>query len=79
NAKQKKAVKQLITVLEEAEDADTIQSAIFEAARDNDIKVGKFFRILYKILLNTSCGPKLGPYIYTIGPKKVAKTLRKNL
>jgi lysyl-tRNA synthetase class 1 len=79
NEKQKDAVKDLIEAIEGAEDADTIQSAIFETARANDIKVGKFFRLLYQILLNTNRGPKLGPYIHTIGVDKTVKTLKNNL
>lgn len=76
---QKKAIKTLIEVIANAEDADAIQSAIFQTARDNDIKTGLFFKLLYQMLLNTDRGPKLGPYIHTMGVDYVIKSLRKHL
>ena len=33
------------------------------------------FKILYQIILGTSRGPKIGPFISDIGRKQVAKTL----
>jgi lysyl-tRNA synthetase class 1 len=76
---QKTAVKALIAKLETAKDVDAIQSAIFESARDSEVKPRDFFKILYQILLNTDRGPKLGPYIHTIGNKHVIKLLKKQL
>ncbi|MCE7742881.1 MAG: lysine--tRNA ligase [Candidatus Heimdallarchaeota archaeon] len=76
---QKAAIKALIKAIESAETADDIQSAIFESARDNGIKPRDFFKILYNILLNTDRGPKLGPYVHTIGTKQAIKTLEKSL
>jgi len=76
---QKTAVKALIEKLESAKDVDAIQSAIFESARDNEVKPRDFFKVLYQILLNTDRGPKLGPYIHTIGNKHVIKLLKKQL
>ena len=76
---QKKAIKLLIKTIQTAEDADAIQSAIFETARDNDIKPGNFFKLLYQMLLNTDRGPKLGPYIQTMGIANVVKSLKKHL
>jgi lysyl-tRNA synthetase class 1 len=76
---QKIAIKALIEALDSAKTADEVQSAIFESARDNEIKPRDFFKIIYNILLNTDRGPKLGPYIHTIGPKQVIKILKKNL
>ena len=76
---QKAAVKTLIKELESAENADDIQSAIFQSARDNEVKPRDFFKILYNILLNTDRGPKLGPYVHTIGTEQAIKTLKKNL
>jgi lysyl-tRNA synthetase class 1 len=76
---QKTAIKALIEALDSAETADDIQTTIFESARDNDVKPRDFFKVLYNILLNTDRGPKLGPYIHTIGIKQVIETLKKNL
>ncbi|MHA1213511.1 MAG: hypothetical protein ACTSSH_13760 [Candidatus Heimdallarchaeota archaeon] len=79
DATQKKAITAFVKALETAKTADDVQTAIFESARDNNIKPRDFFKILYQILLNTDRGPKLGPYIHTIGIKSIIKTLKKNL
>ncbi|MFX1325254.1 MAG: lysine--tRNA ligase [Promethearchaeota archaeon] len=76
---QKAAIKMLIERIENATDADSIQMAIFESARANQIKPRDFFKLLYQILLNTTRGPKLGPYISTMGINNVINTLNKNL
>jgi len=76
---QKMAVKALITKLETANDVDAIQSAIFESAKESEMKPRDFFKIMYQILLNTDRGPKLGPYIKTIGNDHVIKLLKKQL
>lgn len=76
---QKVAIKMLIERIEKMTDADSIQTAIFETAKNNQIKPRDFFKILYQILLNTKRGPKLGPYISTMGVKNVIKSLNKNL
>jgi len=72
---EKNAIRDLIPLLEENESGEVIQQAIFETARNNSLKPRKFFRLLYRILLGTDSGPKLGPYIAIAGPKKVAKRL----
>ena len=76
---QKAALKVLIKNIEGLDDSDAIQSTIFETARDNEIKPRDFFKLLYQILLNTDRGPKLGPYIQTIGTKHAISSLKKNL
>ncbi|MFW9923464.1 MAG: lysine--tRNA ligase [Candidatus Thorarchaeota archaeon] len=76
---QEKAIKDLIIRLKSSKDSDAIQGTIFETSRDNEIKTGDFFKLLYQMLLNTDRGPKLGPYIYTIGIDNAIKTLKKHL
>ena len=77
--KQKSALRDLVQVLVDLKEAEDIQSAIFAIARENEIKIGEFFRLLYQILLNADRGPKLGPYIHTIGTEQTIKTIEKNL
>ncbi|MFW9878497.1 MAG: lysine--tRNA ligase [Candidatus Thorarchaeota archaeon] len=77
--KQKVAIKMLIERIENITDADSIQKAIFVTAKTNQIKPRDFFKVLYQILLNTNRGPKLGPYISTMGVENVIKSLNKNL
>ncbi len=74
---EKKAVQELISVLEKATDGEAIQSAIYSIARSNGIKPGEFFKRLYQLLLNSDSGPRLGYYIADIGPAKVAEALKR--
>ena len=64
-----------IQTLERMNSADEIQEAIFSIARRNDIKVRRFFQILYQILLGASKGPRLGPYILDVGKETVIESL----
>jgi len=79
NEEQKAAIKTLTKSLKGLEEADAIQNAIFETAKSHDIKPRDFFKLLYQLLLNTDRGPKLGPYIHTIGVEHIINTLNKNL
>ena len=56
-----------------------IQNTIDQIAKSNDVQPKDFFRILYQIILGTSRGPKIGPFISDIGTKKVAKTISEYL
>ncbi len=77
--KQKAAIKYLVRAIEGLKDSDEIQTKIFETARENEIKPRNFFKLLYQILLNTDRGPKLGPYIQTIGVEQAIVTLKRTL
>ena len=77
--KQKAAIMGLVRAIEGLKDSDDIQTKIFETAREHDIKPRDFFKLLYQILLNTDRGPKLGPYIQTIGIEQAIETLKRNL
>jgi lysyl-tRNA synthetase class 1 len=76
---EKAAVKQLIQILQVEENPEKIQGVIFEVARKNGIKPGKFFKTLYIILLGTQSGPRLGPYLIDMGKENAVKTLQKAL
>ena len=71
----KKAIKQLVELLSAEKEPDDLQNAIFQIAKDNNLKAGDFFKTLYQIILSSSRGPKIGPFISDIGRKKVAQTL----
>jgi len=76
---ERSAVKQLIEALRTIEDAEKIQSTVFEIARVNGIKPKEFFETLYSILLGTPSGPRLGPYIIDMGRENTVAILRKSL
>ena len=48
-------------------------------ARINRIKPKRFFQILYMILLGTSFGPRLGPYLIDMGRENAIKMLERIL
>ncbi len=76
---EKKAVTELVTKLETENDPDKIQNAIFNSAKDNGIQPGSFFKLLYRLLMGAPQGPRLGPYVLTMGKQNVLAALRRAL
>jgi lysyl-tRNA synthetase class 1 len=70
------ALQEFTKTLKHLDTADEIQEVIFEIARKNGLKVRRFFQILYQVLLGTSKGPRLGPYILDIGKEAVITSLK---
>ena len=71
----KKALRLLSIALDAEEEPEDIQNTIYQIAKSNDVQPRDFFKILYQIILGTTRGPKIGPFITDIGRKKVAKTI----
>ncbi len=71
----KNALKILVDELGAEKEPEDIQNTIYQIAKSNDVQPKDFFKILYQIILGTSRGPKIGPFISDIGRKQVAKTL----
>jgi len=71
------AIKTLTQTLEKTDDENQIQTAIFTVARDNGIKPAQFFKTLYTILLGAPQGPRLGPYIVSMGKQNVTQALNR--
>ena len=71
----KKALKILLDALEAEEEPEDIQNTIYQIAKSNNVQPKDFFKILYQIILGTSRGPKIGPFISDIGRKQVSKML----
>jgi len=76
---ERNAIKYLVQKIQIEKEADKIQSAIFEAARQNNLEPREFFKKLYMILLGVPSGPRLGPYIVTMGRENVIKALENAL
>ena len=72
----KKALQILVDKLSAEEEPEDIQNTIYQIAKANQIQPKEFFRILYQIILGTSRGPKIGPFISDIGRKQVSKTFQ---
>ncbi len=71
------AITNLVSVLEDMDEPDEIQNAIFHVAKVNGLKPNAFFRILYLILMGAPQGPRLGPYILAMGKQNVFAALRR--
>ena len=71
----KKALRILADALGADEELEDIQNTIYQIAKSNEVQPKDFFKILYQIILGTSRGPKIGPFISDIGRKNVRKTL----
>ncbi|MCW3995528.1 MAG: lysine--tRNA ligase [Candidatus Bathyarchaeota archaeon] len=76
---EKKALTELVSKLQTEDDADKIQNAIFNAAKDNGIKPAALFKVLYQILLGATQGPRLGPYVLAMGKQNVIAALQRAL
>ena len=75
NESTKNALKSLAKTLDTEEPPEDIQNTIYQIAKSNEVQPRDFFKILYQIILNTSRGPKIGPFISDIGTRQVAKKL----
>lgn len=76
---EEKAIRELITFIKTSRSPEEIQSEIFQAARRNGIKPPEFFKTLYKILIGSDRGPRLGPYIVDIGIEKAVEQLQQSI
>ena len=77
NQKEKKAIIDLISNLNNEDEADKIQNTIFNIAKAHNLKPRIFFRLLYSILMGANHGPRLGPYILEMGVKNVIDALNR--
>jgi lysyl-tRNA synthetase class 1 len=46
---------------------DEIQATIFNSAREAEVKPKRAFLVLYRILISRKSGPRLGPFLNTLG------------
>lgn len=75
----KNALKELAEILKSENEPEDIQNTIYQVAKKNEIKPKDFFQILYQIILGTTRGPKIGPFISDIGRKKVSEMILQHL
>jgi len=75
NSKVRVALSKLVSLLEKDEEIEDLQNEIYQIAKEDDIEPKEFFKILYQIILSTTRGPKIGPFILDIGKKNVAEKI----
>jgi len=74
--------KQLVNEFQESlntQDPKQIQFTVFEVARKHMLEPKDFFKLLYRILLGTESGPRLGPYLVDLGIDKARTILLSTL
>jgi len=76
---EKTAISTLIKSLEDEDDPDKIQNAIFNSAKSHGLQPSAFFRLLYTILMAAPQGPRLGPYVLAMGKQNVISALERAL
>lgn len=74
-----KCVAELAKYLAKDIDQKVLQSEIFEIAKRNSMEPSNFFKVLYKVLLGSEKGPRLGPYIIDVGKDKIKAVLEGQL
>jgi len=72
---QKQALKELAEVLNGVKEED-LHNLFWKIAEKNQLKPQEFFKAVYLVLLGKERGPKLAPFILTVGQKKVAEILK---
>lgn len=75
NESERALIKDLIGLIEKESNPEKLQTNVFEAIKRNGLNVGKGFKLIYNIILNSDQGPRLGPYIIERGKKEVIKKL----
>jgi lysyl-tRNA synthetase class 1 len=60
-------------------DADTLQTMVFQVAKDRDIRMKDWFRTLYRIFIGQSQGPRIGSFIALLGYAKCIEHLEAHL
>jgi lysyl-tRNA synthetase class 1 len=76
---EQEAIKELIETLKVENEAEKIQNAIFNTAKNHGIQPANFFKTLYTILLGVPQGPRLGPYILAMGKQNVINALERTI
>ena len=56
-----------------------VQTLIFVKSKENNIEPKNFFKLIYRLLINSERGPKLGNYIVDLGIRNVIDMLEKNI
>ncbi len=69
------AVLDLATIVSANGEEVYLQNSIFTIAKKHGLQPSQFFKALYKILIGSDSGPRLGPYILAMGRENVAAAL----
>ena len=56
-----------------------LQTRVFAIARDNRIEPKEFFMLLYRVLINSDKGPRIGNYLLDLGIERTCNILKRYL
>jgi lysyl-tRNA synthetase class 1 len=62
-----------------APDAETLQTLVFQVAKDTGTQPKEWFRTLYRILLGRSQGPRIGSFIALLGIEAAVERIERHL
>jgi lysyl-tRNA synthetase class 1 len=74
---ERRAIMELIKLIEAAQNGEEVQSAIFQATRGAGLAPKEFFKKLYVIFLGRESGPRLGPFLWDLGKDRALAILRR--
>jgi lysyl-tRNA synthetase class 1 len=78
-SEEKEALREFVEVLKVEGDAEKIQNAVFNTAKNHGMQAADFFRIIYSVLIGVPQGPRLGPYVLAMGKQNVIDALNRAL
>jgi lysyl-tRNA synthetase, class I len=68
-------VKKLIDVISESNESE-LQQRIYNLAKSYDLGIKEFFKLIYKIILGSETGPRLGKFIIDSGKENIIDKLK---
>ncbi|MCX8158351.1 MAG: lysine--tRNA ligase [Candidatus Diapherotrites archaeon] len=74
--KTKEAIKEISDLMENCNNADEVQTLIYEIAKKHSLELQKVFKLIYLSIIGKEKGPKAGTLIMAIGKEKVSDRLR---
>lgn len=72
---QKKALDMLKEAITSTDNAEEMESRIFNIPKELDMQMKDFFKLCYQVIISKDKGPKLAKFIIEIGKDEVAKLL----
>ena len=69
------AILELAGIINASDDENYLQNSVFTVAKKYSLEPGPFFKTLYRVLIGSDHGPRLGPYILAMGRENVASAL----
>jgi len=81
NDKEKEAIKKLVDYLDKHKrlDEKLLYEEFYNISKSIGIEPKDFFKVCYKILINKERGPRLAPFILTLGKKRVVNLLTQSI